>query len=85
MNNDALITAYENELIGYRRRGLTERAALVEAELRRLGHLQGSTPRGDVLVEPADTPQVPPVVTEKPVKASEKVSAPKRPTTRKKR
>lgn len=87
MNIDALIAAYELELSGYQRRGLTERAKLVEQELRRLGLSLGSKPREDVQTEPAstititDTPETP----QTPPKASKPVSVPKRPPTRKKR
>lgn len=85
MNIDALIRAYELELQAYIRRGLTERAQLVEAELRRLGHSPGVTPREDVLAEPTSTPQASPDAPETPQKATPNPSAPKRPTTRKKR
>jgi hypothetical protein len=84
MNIDALIHAYKKELAGYQSRGLHERAKLVEAELRRLGHSLGDTPREDVLAESASTSPIPPEV---PQSASEPVKerpAPKRPTTRKK-
>jgi hypothetical protein len=85
MNIDALIRAYEEELRGYIRRGLTERAQLVEAELRRLGHSPGVTPREDVLTEPMSTPQSTPDAPDTPETDAKKASAPKRPTTRKKR
>lgn len=85
MNVDALIAAYEHELKGYRRRGLTERAALVEAELRRLGHSPGATPREDVLTESASTTTTTPDAPEPTQETRDKAPAPKRPTTRKKR
>ncbi len=85
MNIDALIRAYEEELRGYIRRGATERAQLVEAELRRLGHSPGVTPREDVLAEPMSTPQSTPDAPDTPQTDAKKASAPKRPTTRKKR
>ena len=85
MNIDALIRAYEEELRGYIRRGLTERAQLVEAELRRLGHSPGVTPREDVLTEPASTPQPAPDAPEEAQTVAKTAPAPKRPTTRKKR
>lgn len=73
MNVDALIAAYEAELAAYRRRGLKDRAKLVEEELRRLGRSTGVTPREDVPPEPASTtPDTPD-------------AEPKRPITRKKR
>lgn len=85
MNIDALIHAYQEELRGYRRRGLTERAKLVEEELRRLGHSDGVTPLEDVLTEPASTSTVTPDAPQKPHKAANDAPAPKRPNTRKKR
>ncbi len=85
MNVDALIAAYLRELEGYRRRGLSERAALVEAELRRLGHLPGATPREDVLTESAGTTTTPPDAPEPAQETRNEAPAPKRPTTRKKR
>ncbi len=85
MNIDALIHAYKEELSGYRRRGLTERAKLVEAELRRLGHSDRVIPSEDVLTEPTSTPTVTPDAPQTPHKAAKDAPAPKRPTTRKKR
>ena len=85
MHNDAIIAAYELELLGYRRRGLTERAALVEQELHRLGISLGDMPREDVHIEPASTTQTPLDAPQEPLVALAKPSAPKRPTTRKKR
>lgn len=86
MNNiDALINAYQAELQGYIRRGLTDRAKLVEEELRRLGHLPGVTPREDVLAEPASTPTITPEEPQTVPEAVKDAPAPKRPTTRKKR
>ena len=85
MNIDALVHAYQEELRGHQRRGLTERAKLVEEELRRLGHSDGVTPLEDVLTEPASTPQSAPDEPEQAQKDADKGSAPKRPTTRKKR
>jgi hypothetical protein len=86
MNNiDALIHAYQEELRGYQRRGLTDRAKLVEEELRRLGHSPGVTPREDVLTEPTSTHTITPEAPQKPAKAAKDAPAPKRPTTRKKR
>ena len=84
MNVDALIAAYKHELEGYRRRGLSDRVALVEAELRRLGHSPGATPREDVLTEPVSTPTTPPDAPEPTQEPRDKAPAPKRPTTRKK-
>lgn len=82
MNIDALIHAYQEELRGYRRRGQSDRAKLVEEELRRLGHSPGVTPRDDVLAEPTSTPpEAPQTAPEEP----KEPPAPKRPTTRKKR
>ena len=85
MNIDALIHAYEEELRGYIRRGLTERAKLVEAELRRLGRSDGVTPLEDVPAEPMSTPTVTPEELQTLREAVKDVPAPKRPTTRKKR
>jgi hypothetical protein len=85
MNIDALIAAYQSELSGYQRRGLTERAKLVEQELRRLGLSLGSKPREDVQTEPASTITDTPETPQTPPKASKPVSVPKRPPTRKKR
>jgi hypothetical protein len=85
MNIDALIAAYEHELAGYRRRGLVDRAKLVETELRRLGHSDRVIPSEDVLTEPASTPTVTPDAPQTPDKAEKDAPAPKRPTTRKKR
>lgn len=85
MNHDALIAAYEAELHGYIRRGLQDRAKLVEEELRRLGHSPGATPREDVLTEPASTPQPAPDAPEEAQTVAKTAPAPKRPTTRKKR
>lgn len=85
MNHDALIAAYEAELRGYIRRGLKDRAKLVEEELRRLGHSPGVTPREDVLTEPASTPQPAPDAPEEAETVAKTTPAPKRPTTRKKR
>ena len=85
MNIDALIRAYEQELQAYIRRGLTERAQLVEAELRRLGHSPGVTPLEDVLIEPTSTPTSTPDAPDTPQTDAKKASAPKRPTTPKKR
>ena len=84
MNTDALIAAYLPELEGYRRRGLSDRARLVEAELRRLGHSPGATPREDVLTEPAGTHTPTPDAPEPAQETRDKAPAPKRPTTRKK-
>ena len=85
MSNDAIIAAYELELLGYRRRGLTERAALVETELHRLGLSLGHKPREDVRTEPASTTTPALDAPQAPLVAPAKPSAPKRPTTRKKR
>jgi hypothetical protein len=85
MDIDALIAAYEHELAGYRRRGLADRAKLVEEELRRLGRPPGATPRGDVPAEPASTPTPEPDAPGEPETADKARPAPKRPTTRKKR
>lgn len=85
MNTDALIAAYERELAGYRRRGLADRAKLVEEELRRLGRPPGDTPRGDVPTGPASTFTPAPDAPGEPETALEERPAPKRPTTRKKR
>ena len=85
MNIDALIAAYQSELSGYQRRGLTERAKLVEQELRRLGLSLGSKPREDVQTEPASTTTIEEETPQTPPKASKPVSVPKRPPTRKKR
>jgi hypothetical protein len=85
MNIDALIHAYKKELAGYLSRGLTERAKLVEAELRRLGHSLGDEPREDVLTEPASTSQTTPDAPLSAPETAEERPAPKRPTTRKKR
>ena len=80
MNITAIIEALKAERDGYLRRGRTDRAALVEAELHRLGYEtkeSGST----VLVEPVETHS------EAPQRASKKtksVPAPKTPKTRKK-
>lgn len=84
MNVDALIAAYLKELEEYRRRGLPDRARLVEEELRRLGHSPGATPREDVLTEPAGTPSTTPSdAPGRPQKGRAKASAPTRPNTRK--
>jgi hypothetical protein len=84
MNIDALIHAYKKELAGYQRRGLTERAKLVEAELRRLGHSLGDEPCEDVLTEPASTHTTPPEAPQSAPEPAQERPAPKRPTTRKK-
>jgi hypothetical protein len=83
MNIDALIHAYEEELKAYRRRGLPDRAKLVEEELRRLGHSPGVTPSDDVLAKPTSTSQ--PEDTQTLPEAPKEPKAPTRPTTRKKR
>jgi hypothetical protein len=85
MNIDALIAAYKHELAGYRRRGLVNRAKLVEAELRRLGYSEDAKPLEDVLTEPTSTPTVTPDAPQTPHKAAKDAPAPKRLTTGKKR
>ncbi len=55
MELETLIRAYREELAGYRRRGLHDRAALVEESLRRLGVSTGVTPRENVRSGPAST------------------------------
>lgn len=85
MNIDAIIAALEAELAGYIRKGMKERAALVEEELRRLGRSPGATPREDVPAEPTSTPTPSPDAPERPQKADKERPAPLRPTTRKKR
>lgn len=84
MNIDALIHAYKKELAGYLSRGLTERAKLVEAELRRLGHSLDEKPREDVLAEPASTSPTPLEAAQSAPEPAKERPAPKRPTTRKK-
>lgn len=56
MNHDAIIAALEKELAGYIRRGLKDRATLVEQELARLGRSPGATPSEVVPAEPGGTP-----------------------------
>lgn len=67
MNHDAIIAALEHELAGYIRRGLKERAKLVEQELARLGRSTGATPREIVPAEPDGTPTTPATRARKPV------------------
>ena len=83
MNIDALVNAYQKELADYQRRGLTERAKLVEAELRRLGHSLGVTPREDVLAESASISSTPAEAPQSVREPAKERPAPKRPTTRK--
>jgi hypothetical protein len=80
MDTTAIIEALKAERDGYLRRGRTDRAALVEAELHRLGYEtkeSGST----VLVEPVETLSEP---SQSPPKAPKSIPAPKTPKTRKK-
>jgi hypothetical protein len=81
MDRDRLIAALEQELAGYLRRGLPDRADQVREELRRLG---GSVPTiaETVPTEPASTPQKPTTSVRKPVervKDAEGIKTPKKP------
>lgn len=67
MTIDAIIAALEHELAGYIRRGLKDRAALVEQELARLGRSPGATPSEVVPAEPGSTPTKPATRARKPV------------------
>jgi len=68
MNPDALIQAYQQELAGYVRRGLKERAKAVETELARLGCLTSSPLVEIVPIEPDSTPTPPPAAAKKTAK-----------------
>ena len=74
-----LIAALEQELAGYLRRGLADRAAQVREELRRLGGLVDATiAAGTVPAEPAETnPKKAATRARKPVEPSEEPEAPK--------
>lgn len=81
MDRDRLIAALEQELAGYLRRSLPDRADQVREELRRLG---GSVPTiaETVPTEPASTPQKPTTSVRKPVervKDAEGIKTPKKP------
>lgn len=81
MDRDRLIAALEQELAGYLRRGLPDRADQVREELRRLG---GSVPTiaETVPTEPASTPQKLTTSVRKPVervKDAEGIKTPKKP------
>lgn len=84
MNKDALIHALEQELAGYIRRGLTERAKAVEQELRRLGFSQVVTSSEVVQSEPDSTPQKPATRVRKPAETPKESPAPKTPLVKKK-
>lgn len=84
MNKDALIHALEQELAGYVRRGLAERAKAVEAELIRLGFSLVVTPSEVVQAEPDSTPQKPATRSRKAVETPKPSAAPKTPLVKKK-
>lgn len=67
MDTKALLDALEKELAGYIRRGLSERAESVRAELHRLGGSAGATPPEIVPSEPVSTPTEPTRSVRKPV------------------
>ena len=68
MNIDALIQAYQQELSGYIRRGLRERAKSVEAEPIRLGGSISSPPVEIVPIEPDSTSKRTSAAAKKPAK-----------------
>lgn len=74
-----LIAALEQELAGYIRRGLADRAEQVRTELRRLGGLvDATTAAGTVPAESAETtPKKPATRARKPVEPSDEPEAPK--------
>ncbi len=81
MDRDRLIAALEQELAGYLRPGLPDRADQVREELRRLG---GSVPTIDETVptEAASTPEEPATRARKPqerVRDAEGIKTPKKP------
>lgn len=84
MNKDALIHALEQELAGYVRRGLAERAKAVEAELIRLGFSLVVTPSEVVQAEPDSTPQKSATRSRKPAETPKPSTAPKTPLVKKK-
>lgn len=78
MNTETIIEALKRERDGYLRRGSTDRAALVEAELHRLGYdapESGST----VQVEPVETITEPSL---SPSETPKKAPAPRTPKKR---
>lgn len=78
MNHDALVNALRQELAGYVRRGLPDRAKGVEEELRRLGCLtEATSPVEIVPSEPASTPPKPSTRVRKPAEAPKAPQAPK--------
>lgn len=80
---NSLIDALERELAGYIRRGLTDRADQVRAELRRLGSSERDTTEV-VPPESANPPQKPATRVTKAPDASKEAEAPKTPAKRRK-
>ena len=81
MDRDRIIAALEQELAGYLRRGLPDRAEQVRQELRRLGS-SDATIAETVPTGPAGTPQKPTTSVRKPVervKDAEGIKTPKKP------
>ena len=81
MDRDRIIAALEQELAGYVRRGLADRADQVRQELRRLGS-SVPTIAETVPPEPASTPQKPTTSVRKPVervKDAEGIKTPEKP------
>ena len=74
-NMNSLIDALERELAGYIRRGLTDRADQVRAELRRLGSSERDTTEV-VPPESAKTPQKAATRVRKPQDAPKEAEAP---------
>lgn len=77
MNNEALIQALELELVGYIRRGLTDRARQVQQELLRLGRPTVIFPAADVPSKSESTSTIASGHPMKPSKPSKPTPAPK--------
>jgi hypothetical protein len=84
MNNEALIQALEEELTGYIRRGLTDRARQVQQELLRLGRPTVTFPAVDVPSKSESTTTPPATSVQKPPNASKTKPETKTPSRRKK-
>ena len=81
MDRDRIIAALEQELAGYLRRGLPDRAEQVRQELRRLGS-SDATIAETVPTGRAGTPQTPTTSVRKPVERvidAEGIKTPKKP------
>ena len=84
MNNEALIQALEEELTGYIRRGLTDRARQVQQELLRLGRPTVTFP-AEVVPSKSESTTTPPATSvHKPPSASKTKPETKTPSRRKK-